>query len=88
MQAHTLTVGDRQYRLRTQCDVAALSDLLTEAVRLGGGMVRLPVAGETHVSVLVSPGTLIVLETHEVAAALAEGPAAPVHWPAIDDLDF
>ncbi|MET0955148.1 MAG: hypothetical protein ABWY68_04300 [Cryobacterium sp.] len=88
MQAHTLTVGDRQYRLRTQCDVAALSDLLTEAVRLGGGMVPLPVAGEAHVSVLVSPGTPIMLETHEVEAAVADGPAGPVLWPAIDDLDY
>lgn len=88
MQAHTLTVGERLFRLRSSCDVPALLAALTAAVRQGGGMVRLPVVGEVGVEVLVSPGVSVVLETFEVDPRAFLEPAAPVPWSAVDDLDF
>jgi hypothetical protein len=88
MQAHTLTVGDRVFRLRTPCDLAALSASLTDAVRHGGGMVSLPVAGESAIEVLVSPGLVVLLETHDVDPLPGTGWADPVPWLGIDDLDF
>lgn len=86
MQAHSLTVGARLFRLRTPCDVTALSAALTAAVRQGGGMVRLPVAGDAEVEVLVSPGVPVVLESYQVDPLAILDPAVP--WLAVDDLDF
>ena len=88
MQAHTLTVGARQFRLRTSCDVAELSAALTAAVQQGGGMVSLPVVGEVSVEVLVSPGVSVVLETYEVDPRSVPDPAVPSPWLAIDDLEY
>ncbi|TFD93349.1 hypothetical protein E3T61_04425 [Cryobacterium lactosi] len=88
MQAHTLTIGERLFRLRSSCDVAELAATLTAAVRQGGGMVDLPVVGEVSVQVLVSPGVSVVLETHEVDPSAIIDPSVPVPWLAADDLDF
>jgi len=86
MQAHTLTVGERLFRLRSSCDMTVLAAALTAAVQQGGGMVDLPVVGEVSVQVLVSPGVSVVLETHEVDPSAIIDPALP--WLAADDLDF
>jgi len=88
MQAHTLTIGDRLFRLRSSCDTAALAAALTAAVQQGGGMVALPVIGEVSVQVLVSPGVGVVLETHEVDPSAIIDPAVPLPWLAADELDF
>ena len=88
MQAHTLTVGERLFRLRTSSNMAALSAALTAAVQQGGGMVSLPVVGEVSVEVLVSPGVSVVLETFEVDPRTFLDPVVPVPWLAADDLDF
>ncbi|WP_104164195.1 hypothetical protein [Cryobacterium sp. N22] len=88
MQAHTLTVGERLFRLRSSCDVTALLAALTAAVRQGGGMVRLPVVGEVGVEALVSPGVSVVLETFEVDPRALLDSVAPVPWFAVDDLDL
>jgi len=88
MQAHTLTVGSRLFRLRTSCNVAALAAALTAAVQQGGGMVSLPVVGEASVQVLVSPGVSVLLETFEVDPRSLLDPVVPVPWLADDDLDF
>ena len=88
MQAHTLTVGGRLFRLRTSCDLPALMAALTTAVRQGGAMVRLPVVGEVGVEALVSPGVSVVLETFEVDPRALLEPTAPVPWFAVDDLDL
>jgi len=88
MQACTLIVGERQFRLRVPCDVAELADRLTDAVRQGGAMVALPVTGEVQISVLISPGLCVVLETYEVDSPLAAASSAAMPWLAIDDLDF
>ena len=88
MQAHTLTVGGRLFRLRTSCDLPALMAALTAAVRQGGAMVRLPVVGEVGVEALVSPGVSVVLETYEVDPRAVPDATVPVPWFAVDDLDF
>lgn len=88
MQAVTLTIGDRQFRLRMMTDLAEFSDRLTEAVRSGGGMVDIPVATEGRVTALVSPGVVIVLESHEVDAAATYDPAMVMPWIAADDLEY
>ncbi|WEO77258.1 hypothetical protein BJQ94_18205 [Cryobacterium sp. SO2] len=88
MQAFTLSIGDRLFRLRTPFDAAEFSARLTAAVRAGGGMVDIPVAGEGHVTVLVSPGVSIVLETHEVETGAVFEQASTVPWIGADDLEF
>lgn len=88
MQAHTLTVGERMFRLRSACDMTELAAALTAAVQQGGGMVDLPVVGEVSVQVLVSPGVSVVLETHEVDPSEIIEPAMPLPWLATDDLDL
>lgn len=88
MQACTLIVGERQFRLRVPCDVAALADRLTEAVRQGGAMVTVPVTGDVRISLLVSPGLCVVLETYEVESPLAASASAAMPWLAIDDIDY
>ncbi|TFC04071.1 hypothetical protein E3O42_05590 [Cryobacterium adonitolivorans] len=88
MQAHTVTVGGRLFRLSTSSDVTSLSAALTAAVRRGGAMVSLPVVGEVGVEVLVSPGVSVVLETYEVDPRAEFDPAVPVPWFATDDIDF
>ncbi|MGO4783886.1 hypothetical protein [Cryobacterium sp. W22_MBD10_FK3] len=88
MQAHTLTVGARQFRLRTSSDVTALAAALTIAVQQGGGMVSLPVVGDVSVEVLVSPGVSVVLETYEVDPRAVLEPVVSSPWVAIDDLEY
>jgi hypothetical protein len=88
MQAYTLTVGDRPFRLHSSCDVAELTTALTSAVRAGGGMVSLPVAGDVAVAVLVSPGVCVVLEIHEVELATAVAGEVDFPWLAADDLEY
>lgn len=88
MQAYTLTVGERQFRLRTPLDVSEFTGRLIASIREGGGMVDLPVAGEAVVSVLVSPGICVVLETREVDELVGADPADPVSWSGIDELDL
>ena len=87
MQAYTLTVGERQFRLHTPLDVSEFTGRLIAAVREGGGMIDLPVAGESVVSVLVSPGLCVVLETRDVGDLGADG-ADPVPWSGIDEVDL
>ncbi|ANP74459.1 hypothetical protein [Cryobacterium arcticum] len=88
MQAYTLTVGDRPFRLHRSCDVAELTTALTSAVRAGGGMVSLPVAGDVTVAVLVSPGVCVVLEIHEVELATGVAGEVDFPWLAADDLEY
>ena len=88
MQAHTLTIGERLFRLRSSCDVTALLAALTAAVRQGGGMVNLPVVGDVGIDALVSPGVCVVLETYEVDPRAVLDTTVPAPWTAIDDLDF
>ena len=88
MQAYTLTVGDRPFRLHSSCDVAELTTALTSAVRAGGGMVSLPVAGEVAVAVLVSPGVCVVLEVHEVELANTGRDEVDFPWLAADDFEY
>ena len=88
MQAYTLTVGDRLFRLRTPCDVTELTTRLTEAVRAGGGMVGVPVAGETAVAVLISPGVPVVLEMWDVDPGPEPDLGLDIPWLAGDDLDY
>jgi len=88
MQAYTLTVGDRTFRLHSSCDVAELTTALTSAVRAGGGMVSLPVAGAVAVAVLVSPGVCVVLEVHEVDLPGAADGEVDFPWLAADDLEY
>ena len=88
MQAITLTIGDRQFRLRVATDLTQFSARLTDAVRAGGGMVEIPVATEGGVTVLVSPGVSVVLETHEVDFEHLRDEATGVPWVAGDDMEF
>ena len=89
MQAVTLTIGDRQFRLRMNTDVAELSARLTAAVRAGGGMVEIPVVGEgDSVTVLVSPGVSLVLETRAVEPEQIVDENRIVPWLTVDDLEF
>ncbi|QYF73129.1 hypothetical protein [Cryobacterium sp. PAMC25264] len=88
MQVYTLTVGDRPFRLQRSCDVAELATALTSAVRDGGGMVSLPVAGDVAVAVLVSPGVCVVLEIHDVELAAAVTGEVDFPWLAADDLEY
>lgn len=88
MQAFTLSIGDRQFRLRTSFDVAEFCARLTTAVRAGGGMVEIPVAGNGGLSALVSPGVSIVLETHEVDPGPVYEQATTIPWVGADDLEF
>lgn len=88
MQAFTLSIGDRQFRLRTSFDVTEFSARLIAAVRAGGGMVDIPVAGNGQLTALVSPGVSIVLETHEVDPGPAFEKAMTVPWVGADDLEF
>jgi hypothetical protein len=89
VQAVTLTIGEREYRLRMNTDVAGLSARLTAAVQAGGGMVDIPVTGEgCSVSVLVSPGVSVVLETRAVEPEHIFDEARMVPWLAADDFEF
>lgn len=88
MQAFTLSIGERQFRLRSSFDVAEFSGRLVAAVRSGGGMVDIPVAGDGRLSALVSPGVNIVLETHEVEPGPVFEKATTVPWTGADDLEF
>lgn len=88
MQAVTLSIGDRQFRLRMTTDLAEFSARLVAAVRSGGGMVDIPVAGAVGVRVLVSPGMSIVLETYEVDPDALLQPASMTPWLAADDIEY
>jgi hypothetical protein len=88
VQAVTLTIGERQYGLRSSTDLTEFRARLTSAVRAGGGMVDIPVAGETGITVLVSPGVSLVLETRDVQPASECDEAQIVPWPSADDLEF
>lgn len=88
MQAVTLSIGDRQFRLRMTTDLAEFSERLVTAVRSGGGMVDIPVAGAVGVQVLVSPGLSILLETHEVDPDVLLQPASTTPWLAADDIEY
>jgi hypothetical protein len=88
VQAISLSIADRHFRLRTTTDLAELSARLTVAVRSGGGMVDIPIAGEGRVSVLVSPGVSVVLETHEMDPGMLLDQATVVPWLGADDIDY
>jgi hypothetical protein len=89
VQAVTLTIGERPFRLRLTTDVAELSARLTTAVRAGGGMVEIPVCGEgSSVTVLVSPGVSVVLETRKVEPEQIFDEARIMPWLPADDLEF
>ncbi|MGY4858671.1 hypothetical protein [Cryobacterium sp. AP23] len=74
--------------MRTTTDLAEFSARLTAAVRSGGGMVDIPVAGEGRVIVLVSPGVSVVLETHEVDPGMFLEQGTVVPWLGADDIEY
>jgi hypothetical protein len=88
VQAVTLTIGERQYGLRSSTDLGEFCARLTDAVQAGGGMVEIPVAGDRSIAVLVSPGVSVVLETREVGPAAEFEAAGTVPWLCADDLEF
>jgi hypothetical protein len=88
VHAVTLTIGERQFRLLTTTDLAQFSDRLVAAVQSGGGMVEIPVPGAVAVSVLVSAGVHIVLETHELDPESILDSPAMTPWLAVDDIEY
>jgi hypothetical protein len=88
VQAVTLTIGERQFGLCSSTDLGEFCARLTDAVQAGGGMVKLPVAGDGGITVLVSPGVSLVLETREVDPVAEFEDAGTVPWLTADDLEF
>jgi hypothetical protein len=88
VRAVTLTIGERQFGLRSATDLGEFCARLTDAVQAGGGMVEIPVAGDAGITVLVSPGVSLVLETREVDPAIEPEDAGVVPWLSADDLEF
>jgi hypothetical protein len=88
VRAVTLTIGERQYGLLSSTDVTEFSARLTDAVRAGGDMVVLPVAGHAGITVLVSPGVTLVLETREVEPAPECESVGILPWFSPDDMEL
>jgi len=63
MQRHTLTTGSEHFVLDPQTDLEHTQHDIEEAVRAGGGFVRLTLHDGSHTAVLVSPGLFVSLTT-------------------------
>jgi hypothetical protein len=88
VQAVTLTIGERQFRLRSATDLTEFSARLTTAVRAGGEMVEIPVAGEACVTVLISPGVAVVLESREIDPHTDLEDVGFMPWLASDEMEI
>lgn len=63
MQRHSLTTGSEHFVLDPRTDPEHTQHDIEEAVRAGGGFVRLTLHDGSHTSVLVSPGLFVSLTT-------------------------
>jgi hypothetical protein len=78
MQRTTLTIGGRDYLLAQGVNVDELTQTATNAIKDGGGVLLFAAAGDRSVSIIISPGVPVTLETLEVETA----------EPSADDLTF
>jgi len=63
MQRHSLTTGSEHFVLDPRTDLEHTQHDIEEAVRAGGGFVRLTLHDGSHTAVLVSPGLFVSLTT-------------------------
>ncbi|GAA5208233.1 hypothetical protein [Microbacterium kyungheense] len=90
MYAIELTIGEYVHRLPRAADEAAVLAELTDAVRAGGGVVTLPTsAAGSAVSILISPGVLVLIERTLVPDDEGSDPFGPDdfthdNWPAAE----
>ena len=91
MYAIELTIGEYVHRLPRAADEAAVLAELTDAVRAGGGVVTLPTsAAGSAVSILISPGVLVLIERTLVPDDEGSDPFGPAdfthdNWPAAEE---
>jgi hypothetical protein len=71
----TASVGTDLYVLATDADVEAVKRNIESAIRAGGGFVDLDLLAERTVSVLVSAGMHLIVETTEVDIDVDIAPA-------------
>ena len=61
----TLAIGDRRFRLPQDVHVSSLEEELLDAMRAGGGVVAIPIAGLLPVRAIVTPGLPVLFEFTE-----------------------
>ncbi len=72
MRVARLVVGQREYSLAADADVDEFEGALLEAVRSGGAVIEVPVAGDLRVEALITPGVPVVVESRDVIRPIAE----------------
>ena len=87
MAIHRISVGGKRFFLAPDQNVASLKQYIAEAVRQGGGFVRLASASDGAVDVLITPEVSVWLEEIDVSRNEAEAPAGEEPTAAFSDYE-
>lgn len=84
----TLLVERDRYRLEDDVDVDALKNELVDAVRSGGGFVRVQAINQPDTVLLVTPRTAVRIESYARDEYSEEERSTEILWAGIDESAF